>query len=729
VDNGVYWNPDDIDRMIPPLDNGRGARRGRPKSEAPSGPLATAGEPPVLLARGDRRAWDGEEYPPRRDGGVDRSAALYRIACGVARGLTRTNVIDGVKVSIIADAIEDRDQALGFDKYADRPEMYAETAERAFAEVSADSATRSATRTSAHVAADAPPPEPVEGPGPEQGNRNGGKRKKRDDDPGLVKRLSDAILDEDRFAVDAGGRLYHYAQGTYKRYGDRYVKRLVQSLLEEWSETSDWSKHLSAEVVEYIVIKSPELWGRPPVDEINCENGILNLLTHKLRDHSPEFLTPVRIPVRYDPAATCEAWNKYVVPAFPEDAPELVFEIAADLIAPARSEQKAILAVGEGQNGKSTALTALVNFVGKPNTTAMSLQKIEGNRFSVARLYGKLANICPDLPSARLSETSMFKSITGGDAIEGEYKYKDGFEFEPFCRLVFSANQVPRSEDATFAFFRRWLVVPFERTFEGEEEIPRETLDVMLADSAELSGVLNRALGVIGRVRRSGFTESETMQEAWAEFRELTDPVSVWLDRNTVEIPNAYVSKAALHEAYKRERHDQGQDGMTPKMFGQAVKRLRPHLDEKQRTYNGQPKQKCWIGLGFASDDSDGPGHGPGVKFGNSGYNESRSTSTDSPDSPDSPDPSNCFVFENEGVTEGENSEKPKINNKGNRVNRVNGVNLDLDALTEHERMFVRNLEADGMSTRAAIREVVSCREETTHDISSNTDLGGGGDA
>jgi len=62
--------------------------------------------------------------------------------------------------------------------------------------------------------------------------------------------------------------------------------------------------------------------------------------------------------------------------------------------------------------------------------------------------------------------------------------------------------------------------------------------------------VLHRTLDVIGRVRREGFTESKSMQEAHEEFRAMTDPVSVWLSQNTVEGAEAYVSKDILAKAY-----------------------------------------------------------------------------------------------------------------------------------------------------------------------------------
>jgi putative DNA primase/helicase len=132
---------------------------------------------------------------------------------------------------------------------------------------------------------------------------------------------------------------------------------------------------------------------------------------------------------------------------------------------PDTSIQKAILLMGDGANGKSTYLRGQLAFIGKHNIAAVSLHKIENDRFSAARLVGRLANICPDLPGTELTSTSVFKAITGGDAMMAEYKFRDSFEFVPYARLIFSANHPPKSQDASPAFFRRWIVVPFERTF------------------------------------------------------------------------------------------------------------------------------------------------------------------------------------------------------------------------------------------------------------------------
>jgi P4 family phage/plasmid primase-like protien len=488
---------------------------------------------------------------------------------------------------------------------------------------------------------------------------------------GVIKLLADAILAEDHFAQDAGGKLYRFSGGVYRQYAERYIRRRVKEILEEHDAADKWSSHRANEVVEYIRTDAPELWERPPLNEVNVLNGILNVVTKQLQAHDPAFLSPVQIPVEYDPSATCPEWEKFVAEVFPEDAQELAFEMPADLITPSRSAQKAILLLGEGSNGKSTYLRALAAVVGSTNVAGASLHKLESDRFATARLIGKLANICPDLPSTHLTETSVFKAITGGDDLHAEYKYRESFEFRPYCRLVFSANHVPRSGDASHAFFRRWLVIPLERTFEPDEQIPREELDAKLADPRELSGVLNRALDVLPRVRREGFTGSESMREAWEEFKAMTDPVSVFLAQHTIEAANAWVTKADLLTAYNRDCDKHGRAGLNKTAFGLALKRARPGIGEAQRTVHGRVVW-CYTGIGLRPD---GGGEG--------GDSSEGAASGDPRSSRSSRSSTNCFEFE---CTD--EADRPEETNKGNRVNRVNPVSAgdDYDHMVEETR-------------------------------------------
>jgi hypothetical protein len=91
------------------------------------------------------------------------------------------------------------------------------------------------------------------------------------------------------------------------------------------------------------------------------------------------------------------------------------------------------------------------------------------------------------------------------------------------------------------------------------------------------------------------------MRQAQEEFRQVTDPVAIWLARKTVETPEAMVSKDELLQAYNADGERLDRSPMTPTAFGLAIHRLRPLLQEGQRAWKGQPKARVWIGLGLKS--------------------------------------------------------------------------------------------------------------------------------
>jgi P4 family phage/plasmid primase-like protien len=414
---------------------------------------------------------------------------------------------------------------------------------------------------------------------------------------GLVKQLSDEISSAERFAQDQSGELYRFNNGVYVRDGERHVKRLVKTLLEKRNETQVWSSNRAKEVVEYLRVDSPLLWERPPLDVINVKNGLLDVTTGELKPHSREFLSAAQLPVSFDASAKCPAWEKFVVDVFPKDAQELAWDIPAWLMTPDTSIQKAILLVGEGANGKSVYLAGLRTFLGRTNVASETLHRLESNRFAVAQLVGKLANICPDLPSASLAGSSVFKLITGGDCITGECKFKQPFPFVPFARLVFSANHFPRSADASHAYFRRWIILPFERTFDPSEQIPREVLDAQLAAPSELSGLLNKALSAVAAIRtRGGLHEPESVCGAGHEFVQLTDPVAAWLNSTIMQSPDGMVAKDVLLAEYNRTAVREGRPIITPTALGLAIKRFIPGIKDAQRKVEGR-RQWVWLGL------------------------------------------------------------------------------------------------------------------------------------
>ena len=420
---------------------------------------------------------------------------------------------------------------------------------------------------------------------------------------GFVPRLSDAILQHDHFARDSGRRLFVFRDGAYRPNGEEHVKRRAKALLTHWGERDTWTARKVRDLIEFVTVDSPELWPTPPSDVINLRNGLLRLDLsgkglHSLEEHSPAHLSPIQLPVSYDQLSMCPAWDRFVKATFPPDAVEasIAYQIAGLLMTPDMSSQVAILLLGDGGNGKTVYLTALEAFIGSENVTNKSLHYLESNRFATAALMSKLANICPDLPSSQLSETSLFKMITGGDRISAEYKNGALFEFRPFCKLVFSANQPPRSGDSTQGFYRRWITISFDRTFTGKDRIPHAELDAMLAAPSELSGVLNNALAELPRVLARGVTVTPSMQHAAQEFREATDPLGAWLDEHVIEHLEAFVVKEKLRRAYQKYAQHHGYTILTMNAFGRQIHRRYPKVTGGQRTVEGKSKT-VYIGI------------------------------------------------------------------------------------------------------------------------------------
>jgi putative DNA primase/helicase len=416
----------------------------------------------------------------------------------------------------------------------------------------------------------------------------------------LVRDLAWLILTSDFFARSPAGEIFHYERGVYTAAGEFFIRQQVKHTLLELGRADKWTRRLAREVAEFILLDTPELDATPSADLINLENGVLDAWSRELFPHSPKLLSTIRIPITFDTQARCPRIEQFLGDVFPKDSTELAWEILGDLLTPDRSIQKAICLVGEGGNGKGVFAQLAVNFVGPQNVSHLSLQKLEKDRFAVAGLYQKLANICSDLPSEHLHDSSLFKAITGCDRITAEFKYQHPFEFTPFARLIFSANHLPASKDASIAYSDRWLVIPFEKRFRGTaREISRKLLDASLSDRREISGALNRSLPALRAIRRKArFTDTRSTREQWKEFQFSMNPLGLWLDAETILSGSALVAQNELHAAYALACNDAGRPIVTKQMFGRALRRLWPDLKEVQRTIDGR-KQWMYLGIGM----------------------------------------------------------------------------------------------------------------------------------
>ena len=98
------------------------------------------------------------------------------------------------------------------------------------------------------------------------------------------------------------------------------------------------------------------------------------------------------------------------------------------------------------------------------------LQELLSDRFASADLYCKLVNTYADLEADKLVNTGKFKTLVSGDTIRAQRKHQHAFSFRNYAKLIFSTNKIPESEDKSYAYYRRWVILSLNRVFEGQDE-------------------------------------------------------------------------------------------------------------------------------------------------------------------------------------------------------------------------------------------------------------------
>lgn len=165
-------------------------------------------------------------------------------------------------------------------------------------------------------------------------------------------------------------------------------------------------------------------------DDIVVENGILNTKTRELRPHTPDEIHFNHLPVTYDPNASCPAIDKHLreVTKHRKDV-DVIYEYIGSCFIKEYFHERAMLFSGGGRNGKSKTIELIKRLLGPENCAGVTLHAIDANRFQMAGLVKKLANLAGELNNDAIQHTGNFKSLVGRDMLEADRKFKTPIKF------------------------------------------------------------------------------------------------------------------------------------------------------------------------------------------------------------------------------------------------------------------------------------------------------------
>src|SRR6266511_4676214 len=123
-------------------------------------------------------------------------------------------------------------------------------------------------------------------------------------------------------------------------------------------------------------------------------------MTWELKPHSPEHLSTIKIPIKYDPNADCPLTKKFLMDVIqdPHKLREFLKFWGYGLLKSSMYEKGAMF-VGGGSNGKSVLIKLMEAHEGEENCSHVSMHDLarEDDRFANAGLYGKTLNTHADL--------------------------------------------------------------------------------------------------------------------------------------------------------------------------------------------------------------------------------------------------------------------------------------------------------------------------------------------
>ncbi len=404
-------------------------------------------------------------------------------------------------------------------------------------------------------------------------------------------------------ALEDTGELLVYRNGVYRANGEAAVRGWVERRYHQEKGNSP-HHHLVNEVVQAVRRRTyvPREGFNPP-GKLCMANGVLDLETLSLSPHSLNLRFTLQLPAAYDPEAECPRFLRFLEEILPEaEARGTVQMLFGYCLVPGNWLQRAFMAVGSGNNGKSTLLGILADLLGPDAVSSETLQRLSMTRFATANLWGKLANIAADIPSAPLHHSGIFKMLTGGDILTGERKFRDAFSFVNGAKLIFSANELPRVDDRTYAFWRRWRLIEFTQDFTGREdrELPGKL-------RAELSGVFNWAIEGLRRLRERGdIPEGTSAVSLMEEWKRRSDSLYWFVQRHVEVDREAWIVKADFYEIYAAFCEDHDTVKYPPEKVGRELPGHIPQVRAERKRVEGR-RPSCWMGITLKAEDPDHP--------------------------------------------------------------------------------------------------------------------------
>jgi len=411
----------------------------------------------------------------------------------------------------------------------------------------------------------------------------------------VARHTGESLEDGGEALVYDRSRLWKYRKtGVWEELSDDVVKRLVAAFDGEWIRAG-WDKKADCwKVKPYKVGKNvlDDVYGCLTVaktrrgffddaaDGIAFANAFVRLEGSEVRVEppSPSWRATSRLPFAYSAGAEPALFVRTLRELFAgskdaEDRIRLIREfIGTCFLGIATRYQKGLILLGDGGNGKSTILDVVRALFVDEAISAIAPQDM-AQEYRRAMLADARVNLVSELPESDIIESAAaMKAAISGDAMVGRFIREQPFTFRPRAGHIMAANDLPASRDLSRGFFRRFLVVKFERELREDEQDRNRVADIV---ETELGAVASWAIdGAADLAARGRFDVPESSNAELAEWRTMADSVARFVADACIRTEEPRAGAAELYTAFCNWAAQTGAKRLTSHKFGRRLGRL-----------------------------------------------------------------------------------------------------------------------------------------------------------
>lgn len=305
---------------------------------------------------------------------------------------------------------------------------------------------------------------------------------------------ADSIIQRFDVVTTEDDKIWVYGDGYYSLDRWRTIVDLVNNIAGDHFPTR-MKKELEAKVHSKTRVKEEIFYKNPYL--LCCENCTVDLATGEILEHSPEHYLNSPSAFIYNPSAWPDAFVQLLDDSCFNDIDRMTLIDWLVATCCLVSFEFILFMTGGGSNGKRMYEDVL-SAVFPDATEGIGLSELIKERFARGQLKGARTNIFNET-NVDKAATEQIKSLSGGDRQSGDVKNsRERAKWRSFIQLIFDSNAMPRFNDSSFGFKRRFTRVkmPFKFIDKPDptnkfEKLADGTLAERLVSADNLSGILN----------------------------------------------------------------------------------------------------------------------------------------------------------------------------------------------------------------------------------------------